>query len=292
MGNEGGTIAKRQDILSLHSGGHRSRPGIESDDAKQVLLHSCAFSGLPLYQNTPTVGDYKGRLYIKEKILQYILDSKLDKLKSKAEFQHLRSLKDLCKVAIKFEVVDDIAHFQCPITKELDDKCVYAYLRPCGCVMAYKFLRELKSTIAKTLKSPSQSSVKLQFQSQAQSQAQSQSQSSSLVPLQSQSSSSVPLSSQLPLQSVTANCPVCNEPFIFDYDLVIINPTNNEEFAEINEKSYKYLRNVLHLTNSKEPLKKKKHRKSSDLESSGGDFVRKRKLDQDGDIEAVKRAKA
>ncbi|CAK9438479.1 uncharacterized protein LODBEIA_P27030 [Lodderomyces beijingensis] len=252
MGNEGGTIARRQDILSLHNSNQASSSksaakgggggGEISEDAEQVLLQTCAISGLPLYQNNPIVGDYRGKLYIKEKILQYMLDFKLDKSKLKLPFQHLKSLKDLCAVAITWAVIDDIAHFQCPITKELDDKTSYCYLRPCGCVLSYKYLKELKKTIVRET---------LDRQGQH-----------------------------------DARCPVCNKEFTFDYDLVIINPMDNPDFLEINNENYKHLKHVLRLSNAKEPLKKKKS-KPPELASEGSlcstlelpkdEFVRKRK---------------
>ncbi|KAI5969126.1 rtf2 [Candida margitis] len=149
MGNDGGTIAKRQDILSLHNSKSTFTEFAEDkgENKEQILLQSCAFSGLPLYKNNPVVGDFKGKLYIKEKILQYLLECKLNKLNIQLQFQHLKSLKDLRTVKITWDIINDIAHFQCPITKELDDKTSYSYLRPCGCVMSYKLLKELKRSL-------------------------------------------------------------------------------------------------------------------------------------------------
>ncbi|KAI5954761.1 rtf2 [Candida theae] len=253
MGNDGGTIAKRQDILSLHNArsAHTAFAEDKGESKEQILLQSCALSGLPLYENNPIVGDFKGKLYIKEKILQYMLDCKLDKLKRQLQFQHLKSLKDLQTVKITWDVINDIAHFQCPVTKELDYKASYSYLRPCGCVMSYKLLKELKKSL-KSLKSRETST------------------------------------------HIEAHCPVCNHEFTFDYDLVIINPTDKSDFSEFNEENYEYLRTVLHLSHAKEPLKKKKKRKSEseDAEEVKDDLIRKRKMDTDDGLETGKRIRA
>lgn len=249
MGNDGGTIAKRQDILSLHNSKSTfvSFAEDKGENKEQILLQSCALSGLPLYKNNPIVGDFKGKLYIKEKILQYFLDCKLDKIKAQLQFQHLKSLKDLQTVKITWDIINDIAHFQCPVTKELDDKTSYSYLRPCGCVISYKFLKELK----KSLKT-------------------------------------VEISNQ-----IETNCPVCNKKFTFDYDLVIINPINKAEFNDFNEENYKYLRNVLHLSHAKEPLKKKKKKiAEEDADEDKDDLIRKRKMDTDDGVDIGKRVKS
>ncbi|KAI5953419.1 rtf2 [Candida jiufengensis] len=229
MGADGGTTAKRQDILSLHNA--RTPQPHPKEEEQQILLQSCAISGLPLYNNAPIVGDYRGKLYIKEKILQYLLEVKLDKLKLQLQFQHLKSLKDLKTVTITWKLIKDVAHFQCPITKELDEKTSYTYLRPCGCVMSYRLLLELKKNLG---------------------------------------------------DAAQSKCPVCNQKFTFDYDLVIINPINKPTYEKINQVSYNYLKDVLHLSNNLEPLKKKK---------KVDDFIKKRKQDLDDGSEMSKRIK-
>ncbi|KAI5960384.1 rtf2 [Candida pseudojiufengensis] len=245
MGADGGTTAKRSDILQLHNLTQKKELQ-EGENKEQILLQSCAISGLPLYNNSPIVGDFKGKLYIKEKILQYLLEVKLDKSKLKVQFQHLKTLKDLKTVTITWKIIKNIPHFQCPITKELDDKTHYSYLRTCGCVMSYKLLKELK-------KSLSDGSTK------------------------------------------TSQCPICNKTFTFDYDLVIINPINQKEFDDINESNYKYLKNVLQLSNNLEPIKRKKKKSSSIIDivdpTPTPEFIKKRKQDLDDEIDSSKRIK-
>ncbi|KAG7661053.1 rtf2 [[Candida] subhashii] len=150
MGADGGTIAKRQDILSLHSNSVSSFKQ-KGDDNEETLLKSCAISSLPLYtkSNDPIVGDYKGRLYLKEKIIEYLLESKTDKSKIRPSFKYVKSLKDLCPVYIKWtETAQGEHNIECPITKESKTtKVEYVYLRPCGCVMSHKGLKELNKHI-------------------------------------------------------------------------------------------------------------------------------------------------
>ncbi|KAK6460911.1 Rtf2 RING-finger-domain-containing protein [Scheffersomyces coipomensis] len=218
MGNDGGTIAKRQDILSLHSqfNGSDSKSQQGADDIESTLLTTCAISSLPLYSLNglvPIVGDYKGRLYIKEKILEYIIKQKFDKSSLKPAYAHIKSLKDLIEVNIKWIKDDesDTYHIQCPVTKESQSfKASYAYLRPCGCVLSYKVLEEVSSSFTHT---------------------------------------------EVPFPSL---CPVCEKEFQFNYDIVIINPLKNTDNDEFNESNYKYLGDVLGLTHSKAIKQKKK----------------------------------
>ncbi|RLV96284.1 Replication termination factor 2 [Spathaspora sp. JA1] len=149
MGADGGTIAKRKDILTLHTSldSKRSNHTNVGFDNELILLNSCGISALPLYtkSNDPIVGDYKGRLYLKEKILQYIIDSKQDKSKINPKFNHINSLKDLCDVIVAEwdKNTNGGPCIRCPITKISGGRCTYGYLRPCGCLMSYKAISDL-----------------------------------------------------------------------------------------------------------------------------------------------------
>ncbi|EAZ63403.2 hypothetical protein PICST_52289 [Scheffersomyces stipitis CBS 6054] len=146
MGNDGGTIAKRSDLLALHS---RNVEFQKADDNEASLITTCAISSLPLYsekEDIPIVGDYKGRLYRKEKILEYILSLKLgeaDPDKSE-QYNYIRSLKDLVDVKVKWTISNGTPYIQCPVTMESkQEKISYAYLRTCGCVLSFKLLEDL-----------------------------------------------------------------------------------------------------------------------------------------------------
>ena len=92
MGADGGTIAKRQDLLSSltnRTNGDAQR----GEDKEEDLIKVCHLSSLPLYNNDPIVSDYKGKLYIKEKLLQYLLDIKTNKHSVKSEFSPYQTAK-------------------------------------------------------------------------------------------------------------------------------------------------------------------------------------------------------
>ncbi|KAK6454110.1 Rtf2 RING-finger-domain-containing protein [Scheffersomyces xylosifermentans] len=145
MGNDGGTIAKRQDLLSMHA---QKVVNHKADDNEASLLVSCSMSSQPLYSSkaqSPVVGDFKGRLYLKEKTLEYILNKKLGKISDDEDnFSHIKSMKDLVDVKISWIINDGVPSIECPVTKEQkSEKTTYAYLRTCGCVLSYKLLEDL-----------------------------------------------------------------------------------------------------------------------------------------------------
>lgn len=133
MGNDGGTIAKRKDILSLHG---QDKYADDTTQDKESIRVTCALSSLPLYHQ-PIVSDYKGKLYLKEKILEYLIAKK----KTPA-LQHIKSLKDVVDLKVTWSHGHRPA-IQCPVTRELKVRNVYGYLRPCGCVMSNLVLEEL-----------------------------------------------------------------------------------------------------------------------------------------------------
>ena len=141
MGADGGSIATRQDILSDHT--TKSKHNIQhAEDKEENLIKTCHLSTLPLYGNGPIVGDSKGKLYIKEQILNYILGTKRDKANIRPEFSHINLLKDILPVHIFWAVIDKVSYIECPVTKEIEKG--YSYLRTCGCLVSNKVLREFK----------------------------------------------------------------------------------------------------------------------------------------------------
>ncbi|RCK60899.1 Replication termination factor 2 [Candida viswanathii] len=141
MGADGGSIATRQDILSNHT--TKSQHNVpQGEDKEENLIKTCHFSTLPLYGNDPIVGDCRGKLYIKEYILKYILGTKKDKANVRAEFSHIALLKDISPVHVFWTVVDKVPFIECPVTKEVERG--FSYLRTCGCLVSSKALREFK----------------------------------------------------------------------------------------------------------------------------------------------------
>ncbi|CUM67416.1 uncharacterized protein PRCAT00005110001 [Priceomyces carsonii] len=150
MGNDGGTIAKRQDILSLHSQGIRDAlsHGIEAvEDKESTMLTTCAISSLPLYNNNeelPVVGDYKGKLFLKEKILEYLIAKRIAKNDVNKRFEHINTMNDLLELKLTWKEHEGNQMLECPITLGVKIRgMVFAYPRTCGCVMSYKVLAKL-----------------------------------------------------------------------------------------------------------------------------------------------------
>lgn len=224
MGNEGGTIAKRQDLLLLHlKDSISANQQTELDDKSSTILNTCTISSSPLNDGTnppdPIVSDYKGKLYLKEKVLGYLLEQK-QKPSGISSLAHIKSMSDLIELQISW-AKDEIA-ITCPITHSGG---VYAYLRPCGCVMGYKFLQELSKH------------VKTEEEEQ--------------------------------------ECPICEAKFNLAYDIVILNPNNDGRITEVNESSYKYLRDVLMLHHCKKPIKTKKTDKKRNREAKANSNPKK-----------------
>lgn len=132
MGNDGGTIAKRQDLFSLHK--PKQKEALEDEQ-----VNVCAISYMPL--SDPVVGDYKGFLYRKDKLIEYILASKKLSENQKKELKHIRSLKDVVDIKVTWKNHQIV----CPVTETVRTKKIqFAYLRPCGCLMAYKLLEKIR----------------------------------------------------------------------------------------------------------------------------------------------------
>lgn len=80
------------------------------------------------------VSDYKGLLYNKESILEYLVEPNNFNEKQRENLSHIKSLKDV--VTLKTN------NFKCPLSdKELGNGGInYIYLIPCGDCMAQKCL--------------------------------------------------------------------------------------------------------------------------------------------------------
>lgn len=141
MGNDGGTIARRQDIKSLHSYSDAAENKLDFHELRD-LLTVCGLLGVDL-KDCPIVSDYKGHLYSKEKILEYILDLKTNdpSLLSKASYptrlSHIKLINDVVTVIGTWRN----NHLACPVTSE-SESVTLAYSRRCGCLVISKLLKE------------------------------------------------------------------------------------------------------------------------------------------------------
>ncbi|EGV62666.1 Replication termination factor 2 [Yamadazyma tenuis] len=139
MGNDGGTIAKRQDIINLYKKDIEKHRGDLPEDP--VDLSRCVLSHKSLVDEK-VVGDSKGNMILKQSILEFLLEKTY---KTNQSFAHLKSLNDVLDINPVFE------HGQlvCPVSKS---SLTFVYLRTCGCVLDHKLITKLVEL--KSLKCP------------------------------------------------------------------------------------------------------------------------------------------
>jgi Rtf2 RING-finger len=151
MGNDGGTIVKRLDIVKLRNDGSDAK--VDPAILAKVRATTCSLSHQPL--RIPIVADRIGNLYNKDSILKYLI-SKSDSqgesdVGKKADriAGHIRGLKDVqtlkptensaCKNSTKKSEQDEDkpAPFICPLNqREMNGRHRFIYIRQCGCMMS------------------------------------------------------------------------------------------------------------------------------------------------------------
>jgi len=262
MGNDGGTIAKRQDILSLHSLITNKSLQKVSDDNEAVSLVTCNISHMSLYDR-PVVGDYKGKLYLKEKMLEHLIQRRISK--DAGLWDHIRSTKDLVDVKITWKLIDGVPTFECPISRKLKlHNMTYVYLLPCGCVMSFNAIEDLSNFQLRTAKRDkknipdgNESSNGLETGTNGKSDKSTEKSDKSIEKSVKPDKSKEKSTDATNDESTNLPCPLCGVGF-HKSDIVIINPLNNAKHAEYNEKNFQFISETLQLTHSKQPKKVKK----------------------------------
>lgn len=157
MGNDGGTILKRLSTGRTTQQKNNDARRQSRKDNEDGAFETCALSCQPLFKN-PLVSDYKGKLYLKEKLLEHLLARARSKKEASLvgdnngftpnEMLHIKGLQDTVDLRVAWDPSSH--HIQCPVTGTTSKHL--AYLRPCGCVMSYGFLSDLatKSTSVTT----------------------------------------------------------------------------------------------------------------------------------------------
>lgn len=208
MGNDGGTIARGKDLRAVFGTDCKTSTGEERVQQHQTV---CALTSLPLSKKGKSeriVSDYKGRLILKEQLLEALLAKELA---LKENFVHIKSLKDLVDIQALFNKDDCLI---CPISgAEKNPHIQFCYPRTCGCVLARKVLNELRSHLKVDDTKPN---------------------------------------------AAECECPKCGKLFMFNYDIVILNPEDQDSLAETNDRSYKYLTDTLKVTHAKVQRKRKR----------------------------------
>lgn len=141
MGNDGGTIARGQDLKAVYSQTPEQGPKV-LDDGDKALFSTCALSSLPLFEDGvghSVVSDFQGKLYLKEKMLELLLEKKVG---GAEKLPHIAGLADLVDLTISWTAD---GHVLCPVTgtSKLSHSNL-AYLRPCGCVFSNRVLTEMR----------------------------------------------------------------------------------------------------------------------------------------------------
>jgi len=134
MGNDGGSIPKRGDMVRTQS----KAVHLDKDSLNYERWNLCAISMEPLEK--PIVACRLGRLYNKEAVMYLLLDRTNSDYPP--AFAHLTSLKDVKELNVKMNtsaVKGDStgSRMLCPVTgNELNGKSRAFYYRSCGCVLS------------------------------------------------------------------------------------------------------------------------------------------------------------
>ncbi|KAM9917234.1 hypothetical protein OXX59_002802 [Metschnikowia pulcherrima] len=223
MGNDGGTIARGQDLRAVYSISNTNTNANAKekknliDNLQHTLLSVCSLTSLPLYEHGQAhavVSDFHGKLYLKEKLLELLILKRTSRSENIHKLDHIKGLGDIIDVHITWSEHGTVL---CPVTKtEATKKTKFAYLRPCGCVVSSKVIsdmrrhRKIADSAANT--------------------------------------------------DVSDACPNCNKAFTHNYDVVMLNPESDPECEEFNSRNYAYLKDVLHVGHAKKHLKREKRR--------------------------------
>lgn len=152
MGNDGGTIVKRLDIVKVKNDGSDAK--VDPAILAKVLATTCSLSHQPL--RSPIVADRLGFLYNKDSVLKYLLSriesfssDPIEVQKADRTASHIQGLKDVqtlkptenaaYKNATKKgeQEEDKPAPFICPLNqKEMNGRHRFVYIKPCGCMMS------------------------------------------------------------------------------------------------------------------------------------------------------------
>ncbi|KDN45481.1 DUF602-domain-containing protein [Tilletiaria anomala UBC 951] len=161
MGNDGGSIPKRDDLVKVKAALSTLPPSLLA----KALWTTCALSRRPFRE--PVVADALGHIFNKESVVQYLLtrsergkeSAKVVALEEDIVAGHLRGLKDVVQLRLRrnpahqqeaasgadVTSLDSATYpFLCPLTgKELSGKYRCVYLRACGCAFVESGLRAI-----------------------------------------------------------------------------------------------------------------------------------------------------
>jgi len=137
MGCDGGSFEKRDEVVKVK----KAPPAKDPKEMNRIRWNTCSVSSEPLRE--PIVADELGNLFNKEAILSALLHKTMPE-----KFAHIRGLRDVFE--LKFTPNPDFgknpnaSNFICPISRlETGNTHPFVALRPCGCVISRKALKEI-----------------------------------------------------------------------------------------------------------------------------------------------------
>lgn len=142
--NDGGSIPTRRDLVKEGSDGPSKSQLFEvkqlnGDDNWKL----CAFTRKQLLDKI--VSDYKGRLYNKEGILEYLLSPDKYSHEQLERVRHISSIKDIVELKITTADGDgDNDKWVCPISKKESGR--FVYIAECGHVFSESALKNIEDT--------------------------------------------------------------------------------------------------------------------------------------------------
>ncbi|KAM0746875.1 DUF602-domain-containing protein [Meredithblackwellia eburnea MCA 4105] len=151
MGNDGGSIPKRDDLVKTK----RVTAKADKNSTTRQLWAYCALSKQPL--RAPIVSCALGKLYNKEALIAHLLapspsDSPYG-TDGALVAGHLRSLKDVQTLSLtpnpnaSTAEDEDVDHFLfiCPLSlRVMNGSTKFVYRKPCGCVLSESSLKEMR----------------------------------------------------------------------------------------------------------------------------------------------------
>ncbi|XP_078092434.1 replication termination factor 2 [Mustelus asterias] len=156
MGCDGGTIPKRHELVK----GPKKVEQVDKNAALAARWNYCAISQRPLRK--PIVACDLGRLYNKDAVIEYLLDTSPEKCVIETA-THIKSLKDVKQLNLtdnpawkgdkantKGDKYEDLqrAAFICPVVGlEMNGRQKFCYLRACGCVFSERAMKEIKTEV-------------------------------------------------------------------------------------------------------------------------------------------------
>ncbi|SPC62007.1 related to Protein C20orf43 [Ustilago sp. UG-2017b] len=155
MGNDGGSIAKRDELVRIKPSSEKVDPEL----LRQSLYTVCTLSRQPL--TPPVASDPLGKLYNKDAVVQHLLSRHATSSSSPSApdpTPHIRGLRDIVELKLTPNNLyrppspsspaseGSVYPFMCPLSrKQMDGKQKFIYIASCGCAMS---ATGLKATVA------------------------------------------------------------------------------------------------------------------------------------------------